>query len=65
MEWYEDIFDVLDENQDALEFTTEELNRYFTSGHINAMMGEEEMIEDDSLSVNDDIEVNPISSLNS
>ncbi len=60
MEWYEDIFDILDENHDTLEYTTEELNRYFTSGHINSTIDEEEMIEDDSLIVTDDVAVNNI-----
>ena len=53
MEWYETMFDILDENDDTLEYTTEELNRYFTSGHLNATINEEEgedMIDDDYVS---------------
>ena len=39
------MFDILDENDDTLEYTTEELNRYFTSGHLNAT------IDDDNVSI--------------
>lgn len=52
MECYEDMFDILDENHDDLEYTVEELNRYYTSGHIHSTMDEEEMIEDDDIEVN-------------
>lgn len=47
MEQYDIIFDVIDENNDSLEYTTEELNRYFESDHLNSVIDEEESIEYD------------------
>ena len=53
-----DTFDTIDDNNDGLQFTTEELNRYFLSGHLQSVMYEEEMIDnDDYLSDLDNIEV--------
>ncbi|CAF1203637.1 unnamed protein product, partial [Adineta steineri] len=57
MEWYDNVFDILDRNNDVLEYTKEELNRYFTSGHLNVTIDEEaaeqeeedDMIDDDNL----------------
>ena len=57
MEQFDDIFDIIDENSDTLEYTTEELNRYFESGHLNSIIGEEEIIEDESLNDMNSIQV--------
>ena len=45
MEQFDTIFDIIDENNDSLEYTTEELNRYFQSGHLNSIIDEEEIID--------------------
>ena len=47
---WNDIFEISDETQDELEYTIEEVNRYFQSGHLkNSILDEEEIIDDDSL----------------
>ncbi|CAF1408279.1 unnamed protein product [Adineta steineri] len=64
MEWYDNVFDILDRNNDVLEYTKEELNRYFTSGHLNVTIDEEaaeqeeedDMIDDDNLFLHNSVE---------
>lgn len=46
-----DLFDVLEEDQDELKYTTKELNRYFEQSHLQSMMDEEDLIDDDSFDV--------------
>ncbi|CAF3327476.1 unnamed protein product [Rotaria socialis] len=41
-EEFDDIFDVVDDALDTLEYTDEELNRYFLSGHLPSIVSEEE-----------------------
>ena len=56
---WNDIFEISDETQDELEYTIEEVNRYFQSGHLKiSILDEEEIIDDDSLA---SIEVNEFS----
>jgi hypothetical protein len=57
MPWYNDIFDILDDDNDEFEHTAGQLNRYFQVGHINRMYDEEQMVEDDSLSEITSVEV--------
>jgi hypothetical protein len=57
MQWSNDIFDIIDDDTDQLEYTTEQLSRYFQVGHINSMYDEEKMVEDDSLNDDTDVEV--------
>jgi hypothetical protein len=57
MQWSNDIFDILDDDNDEREHTTGQLNRYFQVGHINSMYDEEQMVEVDSFSDNTDVEV--------
>ena len=40
------MFDISDENVDALEYTTEELNRYYLSGHLRSILIDEEPMMD-------------------
>lgn len=40
-----EMFHVLDQNNDELEYTDAELNRYFLSGHVNTLVGDEELIK--------------------
>ncbi|UJR34546.1 hypothetical protein I4U23_027323 [Adineta vaga] len=42
MQWYDNIFDVMDDNEDILECTPEELNRYYMSGQIRSNFEEED-----------------------
>ena len=55
MQWdiihgWNDIFEISDETEDELEYTIEEVNRYFQSGHLkSSVLDEEEIIDDDSL----------------
>ncbi|CAF1316710.1 unnamed protein product [Adineta steineri] len=64
MEWYDNVFDILDRNNDVLEYTKEELNRYFTSGHLNVTIDEEaaeqeeedDIIDDDNLFLHNYVE---------
>ena len=44
---FNDIFDILDDNNDTLEYTDAELNRYFLSGHLKSIIEEEEMMDFD------------------
>ena len=47
---WNDIFEISDETENELEYTVEEVNRYFYSGHLkNSILDEEEIIDDDSL----------------
>ncbi|CAF1316658.1 unnamed protein product [Adineta steineri] len=56
------MFDILDRNNDVLEYTKEELNRYFTSGHLSVTIDEEtaeeeeNMIDDDNLFIHNCVE---------
>ncbi|CAF2084607.1 unnamed protein product [Rotaria magnacalcarata] len=45
---FDDIFDIFDDDKDTLEYTNEELNKYFYSGHLPARVYEEETTDDDS-----------------
>ena len=55
MQWdiihgWNDMFEISDETEDELEYTIEEVNRYFQSGHLKrSILDEEEIIDDDSL----------------
>ena len=44
---FDDIFDIIDDALDTLEYTDEELNRFFLSGHLPSMISEEEQTMDD------------------
>ncbi|CAF1450004.1 unnamed protein product [Rotaria sordida] len=60
MEEFHDMFDTIDENNDELEYTTDELNRYFFEvGHINSLIDESEIIEIDSLNDDNDDNIQP------
>ncbi|CAF4608751.1 unnamed protein product, partial [Rotaria sp. Silwood2] len=54
---YKDIFDTIDDMNDGVQYTTDELNRYFQSGHLKSTINEEEIIEDDILNDSDHIEI--------
>ena len=43
-----DLFDILDDDQDEVKYTTKELNRYFEQGHLHSMMEEEDLADEDS-----------------
>ena len=43
---YEHMFDIFDNNHDSLEYTTDELNRYYMSGHLSTTTEHEEEEED-------------------
>lgn len=47
IEQFDTIFDMTDDNNDGLEYSTDELNRYYQSGHLNSIMDEEDNYEDD------------------
>ena len=55
MQWdiihgWHDMFEISDETEDELEYTIEEVNRYFQSGHLKkSILDEEEIIDDASL----------------
>ena len=58
-QWYDTIFDVYDDNNDTLEYTSEELNRYFYSSEQQTTMDEEETIADDvAMFIDNEIQVN-------
>ncbi len=59
MEYSDNNFDIPDDDHDSVDFTNQELNRYFLEGHINSMtiMDEEEMVEDDQFNNQNDVEV--------
>ncbi|CAF5081050.1 unnamed protein product [Rotaria magnacalcarata] len=46
IEEFEDIFDIIDDDNDIFEYTIAELNKYFISGHLNSIPNEEEMTEE-------------------
>ncbi|CAF4465194.1 unnamed protein product, partial [Rotaria magnacalcarata] len=48
VEDFDDIFDIVDDDNDSLEYEEDELNKYYLSGHLNSMAHEDEMIDDDS-----------------
>ncbi|CAF1603708.1 unnamed protein product, partial [Rotaria magnacalcarata] len=48
VEDFDDIFDIVDDDNDTLEYEEDELNKYYLSGHLNSMAHEDEMIDDDS-----------------
>ncbi|CAF3740877.1 unnamed protein product [Rotaria sp. Silwood1] len=50
MKPYNDIFDLMDDINDELQFTAEELNRYFLLGHLKQTINEDEYMETESLS---------------
>ncbi|CAF4412976.1 unnamed protein product [Rotaria magnacalcarata] len=41
------MFDIVDDENDTLEYAEDELNKYYLSGHLNSMEHEDEMIDDD------------------
>ncbi|UJR12991.1 hypothetical protein I4U23_000017 [Adineta vaga] len=41
MQWCDNIFDVIDDNEDILEYTPEELNRYYMSGQLRSNFEED------------------------
>ncbi|CAF4754340.1 unnamed protein product, partial [Rotaria sp. Silwood2] len=47
----------IDDMNDGLQYTTDELNRYFQSGHLKSTINEEEIIEDDIHNDSDHIEI--------
>ncbi|CAF4549744.1 unnamed protein product, partial [Rotaria magnacalcarata] len=53
-----DIFDIIDDDNDTFEYTIEELNKYFISGHLNSIPNEEEIIDSENI---DDYIVDDIS----
>ncbi|CAF4330507.1 unnamed protein product [Rotaria magnacalcarata] len=52
-EEFDDIFNIFDDDKDTLEYTDEEFNKYFFSGHLPAMVYEEETMDDDSFQDDD------------
>ncbi|CAF1539752.1 unnamed protein product [Rotaria magnacalcarata] len=52
-EEFDDIFNIFDDDKDTLEYTGEEFNKYFFSGHLPAMVYEEETMDDDSFQDDD------------
>ncbi|CAF1506645.1 unnamed protein product [Adineta ricciae] len=54
MEWYDNIFDVMDDNEDMLECTPVELNRYYMLGQLPA--NAEEQYEIEASGIKPDIE---------
>lgn len=54
---FDDIFDISDDALDTLEYTDEELNRFFLSGHLPSMISEEETMDDDSFKDDDAVVV--------
>ena len=53
IEEFDDIFDIVDDDYDTLEYTNGELNQYFKSGHLNSIVNEDDNFNDDS---NNDVE---------
>ncbi|CAF4566370.1 unnamed protein product, partial [Rotaria magnacalcarata] len=47
VEDFDDMFDIVDDENDTLEYAEDELNKYYLSGHLNSMEHEDEMIDDD------------------
>ncbi|CAF5199681.1 unnamed protein product, partial [Rotaria magnacalcarata] len=56
IEGFEDIFDTIDDDNDTFEYTIEELNKYFISGHLNSIPNEEEMIDDEDINMAEEIQ---------
>ncbi|CAM4974807.1 unnamed protein product, partial [Rotaria socialis] len=48
VEDFNGMFDIVDDENDTLEYAEDELNKYYLSGHVNSMVQEDEMIDDDS-----------------
>ncbi|CAF3235064.1 unnamed protein product [Rotaria socialis] len=48
VEDFNDMFDIVDDENDTIEYAEDELNKYYLSGHVNSMVQEDEMIDDDS-----------------
>ena len=46
MECSNDLFDILDDNNDGFEHRTDQLDQYFELGHIHSTVNEEDMMED-------------------
>ncbi len=61
MEYFDDHFDILDDDHDLADFKTDELNRSFLSASIpiiySSMDDEVEIMDDDQFSDQDDVEV--------
>ena len=57
MEQDDNIFDITDETNDSLQYTTEELNRFFEFGYFNSNINEEDIIGDDFSNVKIDTQV--------
>ena len=47
----DDLFNIIDDDQDELKYTMKELNRYFEEGHLQFMMEEEDLIDEDTSDV--------------
>ncbi|CAF4936584.1 unnamed protein product, partial [Rotaria socialis] len=64
VEDFDDMFDIVDDENDTLEYAEDELNKYYLSGHLNSMEHEDEMIDDDryhnDLNVIEEIQTEPI-----
>ena len=61
IEGLDDIFDIVDDDNDTLEYEEDELNKYYLSGHLNSIEHEDEMIDDDSYDNDSNvIEVRPL-----
>ncbi|CAF1666695.1 unnamed protein product, partial [Adineta ricciae] len=48
MDWYDNIFDVMDDNEDVLEYTPQELNRFYKSAQFQSNI-EEDPIDDEQI----------------
>ena len=59
----DEFFHILDDDSDALEYSTDVLNQYFLTGHLSNVVdeGEEESVNENSLSDNSDCEVGTFS----
>ncbi|CAF2163767.1 unnamed protein product, partial [Rotaria magnacalcarata] len=57
IEGFEDIFGIINDDNDTFENTIEELNKYFISGHLNSFPNEEEIIDGENIDdyIGDDI----------
>ncbi|CAF3826272.1 unnamed protein product [Rotaria sp. Silwood1] len=58
MKPYNDMFDIMDDTNDGLQFTSDELNRYFLSGHLKPTINEDEVLEIDTFDNSSDVQVN-------
>lgn len=43
MDWSDNIFDVMDDNEDILEYTPQELNRFYKSAQFQSNIEEDEI----------------------